>query len=113
MWFDKIDDRLPETEWPCLAVATLDDSLVAKESGRGMNSKVSEKPTRARFDILSGEEGCEACPRTRRLAAVSSAFGNEAGLSSKTDGVVGALMLPDLIIMERSWHETAADLRWA
>lgn len=41
------DDMLPVTEWPGLAVIVLDVSLETRDKGLGMNSKVSEKPTRA------------------------------------------------------------------
>lgn len=58
VFVETMDDKLPETEWPCL-VMVLEDSLVANERGRGMNSNVSEKPTRARLVSLSGEDGCE------------------------------------------------------
>jgi hypothetical protein len=39
---------LPETEWPGRTVMVLDVSLETRDSGRGMNSTRSEKPTRAR-----------------------------------------------------------------
>jgi hypothetical protein len=41
------DDILPVTEWPGVAVMVLEVSLETRESGLGMNSRVSEKPTRA------------------------------------------------------------------
>ena len=43
-----IDETLPETEWPGRTVAVLPVSVDTMESGRGMNSRVSENPTRAR-----------------------------------------------------------------
>lgn len=39
---------------PGRAVTVLDVSLDTKDSGRGMNSRVSEKPTRALFVVLAG-----------------------------------------------------------
>lgn len=41
------EDMLPVTECPGFAVIVLEVSLETKDKGRGMNSKVSEKPTRA------------------------------------------------------------------
>jgi hypothetical protein len=52
---DTIEEMLPETECPGRAVATLDVSLDTIDKGRGMNSKVSEKPTRA----LGGLDGSD------------------------------------------------------
>jgi hypothetical protein len=43
-----IEETLPEREWLGRAVAVLLVSLETKESGRGINSSVSENPTRAR-----------------------------------------------------------------
>lgn len=43
-----MDEMLPETEWPIRAVTVLEVSLETNDNGLGMNSKVSEKPTRAR-----------------------------------------------------------------
>lgn len=44
---ETMEEMLPETEWPGRAVATLEVSLETMETGRGMNSSVSENPTRA------------------------------------------------------------------
>lgn len=49
---DEIDiseETLPDPEWPGRAVTVLDVSFETSESGRGMNSKVSENPTLARM----------------------------------------------------------------
>lgn len=83
-------------------MALLEDSLVAKESGRGMNSNVSENPTLARLESLSGEGGCET--RDFELTVASSVVGNEERLYSTSEGLVGALLLPTggFNIMERS-----------
>lgn len=45
---ETIDDILPETECPGLAVIVLDVSLETRDNGRGMYSMLSENPTRAR-----------------------------------------------------------------
>lgn len=51
---ERMDEMLPEREWPGLTVTVLEVSLETRESGRGMNSSVSEKPTLARLnDFLS------------------------------------------------------------
>ena len=42
-------EMLPETECPGLAVAVLDVSFETSDSGRGINSTVSEKPTLERL----------------------------------------------------------------
>jgi hypothetical protein len=47
-WVDTIEERLPETECPGRTVTVLDVSFETKDKGRGMNSRVSEKPTRVR-----------------------------------------------------------------
>lgn len=62
---DIMEDRLSDTEWPGRAVAVLEVSLETMDSGRGMYSKVSENPTRARVPDLA----CFGLP----LAAGSSA----------------------------------------
>jgi hypothetical protein len=50
------DERLFETEWPGRIVVVLDASLDTKDKGRGMNSTVSEKPTRFLLDARVGGE---------------------------------------------------------
>lgn len=57
-----MDEILPETACPGRAVMVLEVSLETNDKGRGMNSRVSEKPTRARlldlfcFGLPPGEE---------------------------------------------------------
>lgn len=51
---DTILEMLPETECPGLAVAVLDVSLEISDSGRGINSTVSEKPTLERLADVDG-----------------------------------------------------------
>ncbi len=46
---DTTDDKLFETEWPWRIVIVLEASLETSDSGRGMNSRVSEKPTLPAF----------------------------------------------------------------
>jgi hypothetical protein len=55
---DTIDEMLPDKECPGRAVIVLDVSLDTRDNGRGMNSSVSEKPTRALvfLGLLSGED---------------------------------------------------------
>lgn len=51
---ERTDEMLPDREWPGLTVTVLEVSLETRESGRGMNSSVSEKPTLALLnDFLS------------------------------------------------------------
>lgn len=51
---ERTDEMLPEREWPGLTVTVLEVSLETRDSGRGMNSSVSEKPTLALLnDFLS------------------------------------------------------------
>jgi hypothetical protein len=45
---DTMEEMLPETEWPGRAVAVLEASLETSDRGRGIYSRVSENPTRAR-----------------------------------------------------------------
>lgn len=49
---ETIDDILPETLWLGRTVIVLDVSVETKESGRGMNSSVSENPTRPRAAVF-------------------------------------------------------------
>ena len=53
---DMREERLFETEWPGRIVIVLDASLDTKDKGRGMNSTVSEKPTRFLLDARVGGE---------------------------------------------------------
>lgn len=46
---DMMDEMLPDREWPGRAVTVLDVSLDTSDSGLGINSSVSENPTRARL----------------------------------------------------------------
>lgn len=50
------DERLFETEWPGRIVVVLDASLETRDKGRGINSTVSEKPTRFLLDARVGGE---------------------------------------------------------
>lgn len=58
---DTIEEMLPDSECPGRAVTVLEVSLETKDRGLGMNSKVSENPTRALllglfcFGLLSAE----------------------------------------------------------
>jgi len=51
---DMMEEMLPESEWPGRAVTVLDVSLETKDRGRGINSRVSENPTLARFGSFAG-----------------------------------------------------------
>jgi hypothetical protein len=53
---DMREERLFETEWPGRIVVVLDASLDTKDKGRGINSTVSEKPTRFLLDARVGGE---------------------------------------------------------
>jgi hypothetical protein len=53
---ETMEEMLPDKECPGRAVATLDVSLETSDNGRGMNSNVSEKPTRVRVGGLEGNE---------------------------------------------------------
>jgi len=63
---ETIEEMLPETECPGRAVTVLDVSLETRDSGLGINSSVSENPTRAFgtallcFGLPSGEQCAEA-----------------------------------------------------
>jgi hypothetical protein len=130
---DITDDMLPETECPGRAVTVLDVSLDTKDNGRGMNSKVSEKPTRFRACGLAMDSDCGTGGSASLLVvslfvsvtgdfAVSgsdgAAFGTgNSSLSGSIAGLAGALLprkfwLGEGRMMEaRSWLEIAADLR--
>jgi hypothetical protein len=53
---DITDERLFETEWPGRIVIVLDASLDTRDNGRGINSTVSEKPTRFLLEARVGGE---------------------------------------------------------
>ena len=107
----------------------LEVSLETSDKGRGMNSIVSEKPTRALLETRWGGESvnsevsgdsltsCDAAADSK-FGCLSSALRKFEVWLSLPDGVVGALppigivlMGGGLIIMEMSWQEMAADLR--
>ena len=103
----------------------LEASLDTSDKGRGINSTVSEKPTRVLLAARAGGESVapeaslascavEGDPKFDCSSARPKDFG---GWLSLPDGVVGALppigavLEGDLIITEISWQEMAADLR--
>lgn len=124
------DDMLPDNEWLRRIVAIeLEVSEEIVESGRGMNSNVSEKPTLARGCLLSflGPETVPtlvgdmlskgAADAVLRGTSTSSKAEN-ARLEPGSKGVVGALSprvrllgSTGLTIVERSWQEIAPDRR--
>lgn len=119
-------------------MAVLEASLDTRDSGRGMNSSVSEKPTRARGIALEAL-GVVVSPRLGDLSGVRVAWGfcvSETGVKGiggmsgsltarlpscllpKSAGLVGALLPRKSLvdfggcrISDRSWLEMAADLR--
>lgn len=74
-----IEERLSETEWPGRVVAVLDASLETMDSGRGMYSSVSEKPTRALVPDLAGFGLSSA-------GGLSSSLTSPASFSFEADG---------------------------
>lgn len=50
---DTMEDMLSDTAWPGRAVVVLEASLETRDKGRGMNSSVSEKPTRGALPALA------------------------------------------------------------
>ncbi len=132
---EMIDEMLPESEWPGLAVTVLDVSLETRESGRGMNSSVSENPTLALlagfdigFDSSTGAMGrktlaCSTSGKTGRagpsdlatcLSISGKAYWSRRPKSAGLDGALlpraGGLGPEGCRIMDRSWLEMAADL---
>jgi hypothetical protein len=119
------EERLFETEWPGRTVVVLEASLDTSDRGRGMNSIVSENPTRVRVDGRAGKSivagtalMSSECVDVVSLTPTAPGEGNANCSWSRAEGVVGAL--PPLIIMlevgglmiiERSWEEIAADRR--
>jgi len=128
------DEILPETECPGRAVIVLEVSFETRDSGRGMNSNVSENPTRLRVVGL----GCwSASPGgtdtlSRAISPLLGSVGDGAALSSgdftcearksllpeesNIAGLAGALLPRRFwlgegkMIDDRSWLEIAADL---
>lgn len=104
----------------------LDASLETKDKGRGMNSMVSEKPTRFLLVVRDGGESelpvvsllSQENDVRLDLSPVPSGLGNIITWFSFAEGVVGALppnvgVIDEggLMIMDKSWHDIAADLR--
>lgn len=97
-----IDEMLPEPEWPelppppsmCRAVIVLAVSFETRDSGRGMNSSVSENPTLARFIAWKAEDCCSdssgktkvgvkaSCGISSVFASSWGGFGSDPGLLS-------------------------------
>lgn len=125
------DDMLPDNEWLRRIVAIeLEVSEEIVESGRGMNSNVSEKPTLARGCLLSflGPEVLPTLVGDMLLSkgaadavlrgTSTSSKGENARVEPGSKGVVGALSprvrllgSTGLTIVERSWQEIAPDRR--
>jgi hypothetical protein len=135
-----MDEMLPETECPGRAVIVLDVSLETSESGLGMNSSVSENPTRALGMALTGEGVLFF-----GLSGTGIVLSTDSGLSGllrmgsdstgfrvfscdrakdgdsrwpNSAGLVGALLPLGMVfafvgwrIRDRSWFEIAADRR--
>lgn len=108
---EAMDETLPEPECPGRAVTVLPVSVEIKDNGRGMNSSVSENPTRERavgFDsiLISGVGGPDADRIGERtvaccITATSDSDFDESLLISGNDptllllksaGLVGALL---------------------
>ncbi len=119
-----IEVMLPVTEWLARMVdKLLDVSEDMVESGRGINSTVSEKPTRvrdgaptARFstELVFGG-GALALEPTSGWDVDLARDGENVDCSVGSDGVAGRL-LPRVSsegfrILERSWLETAPERR--
>ena len=104
---DMIEEMLPDRECPGRVVAVLEVSLDTSDSGLGMNSRVSENPTRALvpalgcFGVLSvavtgGVGAVSSCGigTTSSVGAGGSGCGSmgTSGFCSKPVGLVGALL---------------------
>ncbi len=91
---EMIDEMLPETECPGRAVTVLDVSLEMRDSGLGINSRVSEKPTLARFtgrgagfgtpttELVGVTVGCDTSSTV--TGGFVSGFGSRSFISGKT-----------------------------
>lgn len=78
-----MDEMLPDTECPPgRAVTVLEVSLDTIDSGRGMNSRVSEKPTRAR---VTGLAAGEALPLDELESAVTGLVSSPGTLRAGSD----------------------------
>ena len=118
-------------------MAVLEVSLDIRDSGRGMNSRVSENPTRALFVLgvcfgsstgtlvgvvtSCGTTSSAVGGFTSNFDGLSFASGKARGpLGSKSDGLEGALLplgawfgLDGCNKTDRSWLDIAADRLWA
>lgn len=128
---DRRLEMLPETEWLGLTVTVLEVSLDISDSGRGMNSTVSENPTRAR--AIGFVSRAKPMVLGRAVEPTATGFGSVLtdsvgwamivgpgsdgkSLAVKSDGLVGALSplgtgdaVGGCSIIERSWLDNAAE----
>lgn len=134
-----MDDMLPETEWPGLTVTVLEVSLDTNESGRGMNSRVSENPTLpllndflwAKIDSGVGAGGvrasfcsgasafCSLAFSASNVGSSERAIGKEKCMLRSADGLDGALLPLETspkflvrlrpVMVLRSWLDIAAE----
>jgi len=122
---ETIEERLSEIECPWRSVTVLEASLETNESGRGINSILSENPTLVVFGWRGGVTAGSTVASMSISFVVSDVdcmtlsreFAN-ARADGPSDGLVGALPLTDtavglcgFIIIDRSWHEIAAERR--
>lgn len=130
-----MDEMLLETECPGLTVTVLEVSLDTSESGLGINSRVSEKPTLPLLkDFLWAKIGSDAgvgdaqpsfCPAKSAFGSLGfSAWGNgneKCLFRSCADGLDGALLPLETspgffgrlrpVMLLRSWLDMAAERR--
>lgn len=100
------EDMLPETECPGRAVTVLEVSLETRDRGRGMNSRVSEKPTllracglttgsdsRAEVDLSSLDVSLSGADNIAAVGSDGEVFGTgNSPLSGRIAGLAGALL---------------------
>jgi hypothetical protein len=118
-----MDVMLPVTEWLAKMVdRLLDVSEEIVDSGRGMNSTVSEKPTRARGRVseavprwIGGLDDlvCETISSPAPVISPTGLCGSDR--ADAPNGVVGALVpllsFAGFMIFEISWLDIAPDRR--
>lgn len=85
------DEILPETEWPGRAVIVLEVSLETSDTGLGMYSRVSEKPTLVRTAGLGGS--CTSVVATGSSAGDVDTSGSSARGSGTSETAIAVVVV--------------------
>lgn len=100
---DTIEEMLPDRECPGRTVTVLEVSLETRDKGLGMNSRVSENPTRALllglfcFGLLSGEDRSMGFGECSGSSGFDSGSGAVGGRGSRHEAITEAPDCPNVV----------------